>query len=130
MIMGSANTPESVMKYYSQMSLSKCSLNMIEVPSDASSYFFEDIFEYCVKVNNMIPIAVYKRHSDESNNTSGIRLNMGQEGNKNEEMNGIGDEKTQRKSYVWLHPPRKIELSLYDLLFVLCEKSEQQNIEV
>lgn len=30
---------------------------------------------------------------------------------------------------MWLHPPRNIELSIYDELFVLCEKNENQNIQ-
>ena len=64
MIMGSANTPESIMKFYRRLSLSKCSLNLIEIPKKCSSLVFSDIFEYCVKFNNMIPIAVYKRHED------------------------------------------------------------------
>jgi hypothetical protein len=64
MIMGSANTPEAVMKYYRRLSLSKCSLNLIEIPKLCTSMVFSDIFEYCVKYHNMIPIAVYKRHSD------------------------------------------------------------------
>lgn len=39
MIMGSANTPESVMKYYRQLSLSKCSLNLIEIPRGVPMVF-------------------------------------------------------------------------------------------
>jgi hypothetical protein len=30
---------------------------------------------------------------------------------------------------MWLHPPRNIELSVYDELFVLCEKNEKQNLQ-
>ena len=37
--------------------------------------------------------------------------------------------KTPKKSYVWLHPPKKIVLNLYDELFVLCEKSEKENVK-
>jgi len=48
MIIGSANTPEEVMKYYRRLSLSKCSLNLIEIPKECSSYTFSDVFEYCV----------------------------------------------------------------------------------
>jgi len=64
MIMGSANTPESVMKYYRQLSLSKSSLNLIEIPRGVPMVF-QDIYEHCVK-NNMIPIGVYKRHDEQS----------------------------------------------------------------
>jgi len=37
--MGSANTPESVMKYYRQLSLSKSSLNLIEIPRGVPMVF-------------------------------------------------------------------------------------------
>lgn len=40
MIMGSANTPMSVMKYYRRLSLSKCSLNLIEIPKKCTSMVF------------------------------------------------------------------------------------------
>ena len=30
---------------------------------------------------------------------------------------------------MWLHPPRKIELSISDELFVLCEKSEKETMQ-
>ena len=30
---------------------------------------------------------------------------------------------------MWLHPPRGIELSIYDELFVLCEKNDKENIQ-
>ena len=50
------------------LNLSKCSLNLIEIPKNVGSMMFKDIFEYCVKFSNMIPIAVYKRHSEDSLN--------------------------------------------------------------
>jgi hypothetical protein len=131
MIMGSANTPESVMKYYRRLSLSKCSLNLIEIPKLCTSMVFSDIFEYCVKYHNMIPIAVYKRHSDETPGST-LKANTGQPENQdaqggNRHIGGRNDEKIQRKSYMWLHPPPKIELSFYDELFVLCEKNDKEN---
>jgi len=49
MIMGSANTPENIMKDFQRLSLSKCSLNLIEIPKNCQSNTFGDIFEYCVK---------------------------------------------------------------------------------
>lgn len=72
MIMGSANTPESIMHFYRLMNLSKCSLNLINIPSQCTSMYFCDIFEFCVKnkPNSMIPIAIYKKHSDDSNTTT------------------------------------------------------------
>ena len=45
-----------------------------------------------------------------------------------EALGGRSEEKTQRKSYVWLHPPKKIELNIYDQLFVLCEKNEKESM--
>jgi len=103
LIMGSANTPRSIMQYYHMMNLSKCSLNLISIPQACTSMYFSDIFEFCVKSKPCkIPIAVYKRHteSDSSGGAAG--------------SNGPGqhdkEERAQRKSYVWLHPPRKIEL--------------------
>jgi hypothetical protein len=123
MILGSANTPESIMKYYRQLSLSKSSLNLIECPKGVPMVF-QDIFEHCVK-NNMIPIGVYKRHDEQS--TAANLKNLGTRlENKTEALGGRGDEKTQRKSYVWLHPPKKIELNIHDQIFVLCEKSEKE----
>ena len=44
-------------------------------------------------------------------------------------MGGRGEEKAQKKSYMWLHPPRGIELSIYDEPFVLCEKNDKENIQ-
>jgi hypothetical protein len=61
MIMGSANTSQEVMKHYRRLSLSMCSLNLIEIPKNCTSMVFSDIFEYCVKFDNMIPIAIYKK---------------------------------------------------------------------
>jgi hypothetical protein len=125
MIMGSANTPETVMKYYRRLNLSKCSLNLIEIPKKCTSMVFQDIYEYCVRFNNMIPIAVYKKHNDESGSESKFEPTKdGKEG-----MGVRGEEKTQRKSYMWLHPPKLIELSIVDELFVLCEKNEKDTIQ-
>lgn len=117
--MGSANTPESVMSLYRSLWLKKCSLNLVEIPKNVNSMLFCDIYENCVKFWNMIPIAIYKRHQDE-------RSFNGQQENKAEAFGNHGEEKTQRKQYVWLHPPKNIELSIYDELFVLCEKSERE----
>jgi hypothetical protein len=75
----------------------------------------------------MIPIGVYKRHDEQSTAANLKNLGNNQE-NKTEALGGRGEEKTQRKSYVWLHPPKKIELNIYDQLFVLCEKSEKENL--
>jgi len=34
-----------------------------------------------------------------------------------------------KKQYVWLHPPKKIELSIFDELFVLSEKNEKETAQ-
>jgi hypothetical protein len=120
MIIGSANTPEEVMKYYRRLSLSKCSLNLIEIPKECSSYTFSDVFEYCVG-KQQIPIAVYKRHTEDLTIVNTIQ----QEGKVDDGMGVRGEEKNQKKSYMWLHPPKNIELSVFDELFVLCEKNEK-----
>ena len=74
----------------------------------------------------MIPIAIYKKHSDDNR----INTKIGEEDGKNEPIAGNRSEErgANRKSYVWLHPPRKIELNVYDELFVLCEKDEKDDI--
>lgn len=126
MIMGSANTSESIMHFFRMLNLSKCSLNLIPIPSQCTSMYFSDIFEFCVKrkPNSMIPIAVYKKHTDDSSDTI---IKVGEQDGKTDGIGGSRPEERnqQRKSYVWLHPPRKIELSIYDELFVLCEKDEK-----
>jgi len=64
MIMGSAHTPEKIMKIYKQLNLSQCSMILVNIPRRCNSLVFSSIYEYCVKNHNMIPIAVYKRHQD------------------------------------------------------------------
>lgn len=127
MIMGSANTSECVMKYYRRLSLSKCSLNLIEIPKNCTSMVFSEIFEFCVN-RQQIPIAVYKRHSEDASTVPQLNFNQGAIENKVDGMGSRGEEKAQKKSYMWLHPPRGIELSIYDELFVLCEKNDKENI--
>ena len=127
MIMGSANTSEQVMKYYRRLSLSKCSLNLIEIPKNCTSMVFSEIFEFCVN-RQQIPIAVYKRHSEDASSVPQLNFNQGAIENKVDGMGSRGEEKAQKKSYMWLHPPRGIELSIYDELFVLCEKNDKENI--
>lgn len=52
------------MKHYRRLNLSKCSLALISIPKICSSMNFQDVFESCVKFNNMIPIGVYRKHSE------------------------------------------------------------------
>lgn len=120
MIIGAANTPESIMKHYRRLNLSKCSLNLIEIPKDCTSMQFSDVFEYCVN-RHQIPIAVYKRHTEEKDP---IQLGNNKEEDQDQGLGVKNEEKSQKKSYMWLHPPRNIELNIYDELFVLCENSE------
>ena len=82
---------------------------------------FSDVFEYCVN-RQQIPIAVYKRHTEDANPIPQMNA---EEGKVDGGMGGKSEEKSLKKSYMWLHPPRNIELSIYDELFVLCEKSER-----
>ena len=66
----------------------------------------------------MIPIGVYKRHQEDSS----------QQEDKNDDFGpGRNDDKNLKKQYVWLHPPKKIELSIFDELFVLSEKNEKES---
>lgn len=81
--MGSANTPEAIMKHYRRLNLSKCSLALISIPGSCTSMTFQDIFESCVKFNNMIPIGVYRKH-DPDQNQSGEKIQEGI-GARNEE---------------------------------------------
>lgn len=68
----------------------------------------------------MIPIGVYKRHQEDSS----------QQDDKNDDFGpGRNDEKNLKKQYVWLHPPKKIELSIFDELFVLSEKNEKETAQ-
>jgi hypothetical protein len=113
------------MHFYKLLNLSKCSLNLIEIPKLVGSMIFSDVFEYCVKYYNMIPIAIYKRHTDE--NLDEVAINI-KENKPDGLAGGFNDEKSKRKSYVWLHPPRKVELSIYDQLFVLSEKNDREEL--
>jgi hypothetical protein len=117
MIMGSAHTPERIMKLYKQMNLSQCSLNLVEIPKKCNSLVFSLIFEFCVKNHNMIPIAVYKRQTGEGN-----AANQGPGDGMNRE------DRNKKKPYVWLHPPKNTELSIHDELFVLCDKHPKDNM--
>jgi hypothetical protein len=122
MVMGSANTSPAIMHFYRLLNLSKCSLSLIKIPTTCNSMYFSDIFEFCVKSkpHSMIPIAVYKRHEEKSDGKDRGRI----QGPKQES----GDaQRSQRKSYVWLHPPRRIELTPLDELFVLTENSEHDD---
>jgi hypothetical protein len=65
MIMGSAGTNAEIMKIYKQMNLSLCSLNLVEIPRGCDSLVFSNVFEYCVKNRNMVPVGVYKRTIDD-----------------------------------------------------------------
>lgn len=66
--MGSANTPEKVMKIYRQLNLSQSSLYLTEIPKRCTVLTFDAIYETCMKHFNMIVIGVYKRQVDENVN--------------------------------------------------------------
>lgn len=63
--MGSASTNAEIMKIYKQMNLSISSLNLVEIPRNCDSLLFCNVFEYCVKNRNMVPIGIYKRSFDD-----------------------------------------------------------------
>lgn len=66
----------------------------------------------------MIPLGVYKRNIDESTVISDIQ-GIRPDGNSTRNNAESGS----RKPYVWLHPPRNIELSPHDELYVLSDKN-------
>ena len=116
MIMGQATTPPEIMVWYRYLNLSICSLNLISIPDACAAVHFIDVFEYCVTHKNMIPIAIYRRHNDEgSQGGGGSSMNKQQDdkdGGGNVGLGGRGEERPEKKSYVWLHPPKKIEVGL------------------
>jgi len=78
------------------------SLNLIEVPANCEDMTFESIFEFCIRRNQVL-IGIYRRDID--NNFQ----------NNDQESSG------KSKPYVWTHPPKNIQLTVHDELFVLCE---------
>jgi hypothetical protein len=103
LIMGSANTEEKYAKLYKQFNLSQCSLISVPVP-EIRKLSFSNLFEYYVKVHNMIPIGVYKKSIDDPN----------------------------FKPFVWLHPREEKEntITTKDELFVLSDKNPHENISI
>jgi hypothetical protein len=65
----------------------------------------------------MIPIAVYKRYFEDNPGTSGQFKGDG----------GSREDRNSKKPYVWLHPPKHIDLSNHDELFVLCDKNPKDS---
>ena len=63
-ILGSSSTPAEIQKVYQQLNLSMCSLNLVEIPRGCNSLIFSNVFEYCVKNRNMVPVGIYKRTVD------------------------------------------------------------------
>jgi len=147
-IMGSANTPSNVQKIYQQLNLSMCSINTVEIPKACTSYIFWNVFEFCLRHYNMVVIGVYKRHDDSqvgllgeelwgSDKTKNAKKPTARSARKQQAKRGKatgsasanGDEKKEgssvgaNKPYVWLHPPKNIELSPHDELFVLSDRN-------
>jgi len=66
----------------------------------------------------MVVIAVYKREVESATQINHAEIfNEDQEANKKKEE----QQKNSRKPYVWIHPPKDLELNVYDELFVLCD---------
>ena len=84
-IMGSANTPQLLLKLYKQFNLSQSALHLVPTPQIGNMQF-ANIFEYLLKDYNMITIGIYRKHNVVDDDTPGYAA----------------------KSYVWLHPPRDI----------------------
>jgi len=139
--MGSANTPSDVLKIYQQLNLSMCSINTVEIPKACPSFVFWNVFEYCLRNYNMVVLGVYKRRED-INCTLAEELWGSDKGNykKNNKKktsaaggaNAADDSQGPKgfipgqgpgKPYVWLHPPKDIELSPSDELFVLSDRN-------
>jgi len=115
LIMGSANTPLPIKHINKQLNLDQCQLHLTGIPEKVTNYAFKAIYEHCVKHHNMIPIAVYKRHFEDQG------VPGGPEGHKE-------DKSSSRKPYVWLHPPKEVELSPHDELFVLADKNPKDQV--
>jgi potassium large conductance calcium-activated channel subfamily M alpha protein 1 len=107
-IMGSASTSAEVYKLYQKMNLAMCSLNIMEVPKGCQDMTYASVFEFCVK-RNQVPIGVFRRHNDDEFAQS--------TGTEHQDNPG------KSKPHVWLHPPKNLELSVHDELFILCEKN-------
>lgn len=97
------------------MNLSQCGLNLVDIPKQCKSLLFSNVFEFCVNKHNIIPIAVYKRHIEDKNIVPG--------------QNETKEDKNNSKPYVWFHPPRNLELTHHDELFVLCDKNPKDNAD-
>jgi len=80
------------------------SLYLIEVPANCEDLTFESVFEFCIRRNQVV-IGIYRRDIDNY-----------QQSNDRESFGNS-------KPYVWTHPPKNIELTVHDELFVLCEKN-------
>lgn len=60
-------------------------------------------------------IAIYKRPLDEAPIPG-----------SDDQPQGENRQKESKKPYVWLHPPKDLELSIHDELFVLCDKNPKE----
>ena len=144
-IMGSANTPSDVLKIYQQLNLSMCSINTVEIPKACTSYVFWNVFEHCLRHYNMIVLGVYKRREDQtrllgeelwaadkSKSTQGSSSSQKRGSSSATGATNAADDSTggakgynsqPGKPYVWLYPPKNIELSPNDELFVLSDRN-------
>ena len=89
------------------MNLTMCSMNIVEVPANCADLTYASVFEFCVK-RNQVPIGIFRRDIDDYKQSTGT---------EHQESHG------KLKPHVWMHPPKNLELSVYDELFVLCEKN-------
>ena len=95
--MGSANTPFNIQKIYQQLNLSMCSINTVEIPKSCTSYVFWNVFEHCLKHDNMIVLGVYKRPApEEANQTLGEEL-FSNDKSKGQSTSSKGKKKKKKK---------------------------------
>ena len=153
MILGNSFVPQEITNVYEQLNLNMCSLNLVEIPHGCTSMTFKAIFEFCVRNCKMVPIGVYKQIDQEQEEA---RIDTKQEQNKipehkrevnpgqkykeqpdeeqkktdSDQKNNLADEDESHfnKQYVWLHPPKNIELGKNDNLFVLSNAKRQEDM--
>ena len=100
--MGSANTPANILKIYQQLNLTMCSINIVDFPKSCTSYIFWNVFEHCLKMDNMIVIGVYKSHDskreDQKPGGPGEELLGAQDKGKNEDKTSKQDSDSYKTS--------------------------------
>ena len=119
-----------------------CSINTVEIPKSCTSYIFCNVFEHCLKHYNMVVLGVYKRPDDstgplgeelwgsestrhKTKSTSSTQQKAPQKAQAEQDIPGNSRPSSRDpvKPFVWLHPPKNIELLQNDELFVLSDRN-------